>query len=122
LIDDYWKRFAEAIQCLEEGLEDSLAFYDIPEVDKKRISSANRQERLNMEIRCRSQVVGGFLSVEICVRLTICYLIKHSEAWETENRSMHKDKVLRFLDRLHKLMTQVSSQRSIRWPRNCELT
>jgi transposase-like protein len=34
LIDDYEKRFPEAIQCLEEGLEDALAFYDFPEVDE----------------------------------------------------------------------------------------
>ncbi len=64
LIDDYGKRFPDAIRCLEEGLEDSLAFYDFPEVDKKRISSANGQERLNKEIRRRSRVVGVFPSVE----------------------------------------------------------
>jgi len=28
LIEDYGKRFPEAIQCLDEGLEDSLSFYD----------------------------------------------------------------------------------------------
>jgi transposase-like protein len=32
LIEDYEKRFPEAIRCLEEGLEDSLSFYDFPEV------------------------------------------------------------------------------------------
>ena len=47
LIDDYGKRFPDAVRCLEEGLEDSLCFYDFPEVDKKRISSTNGQERLN---------------------------------------------------------------------------
>ena len=39
LSDDYGKRFPDAVRCLEEGLEDSLSFYDFPEVDKKRISS-----------------------------------------------------------------------------------
>ncbi len=33
LIEDYEKRFPEAIRCLEEGLEDSLSFYDFPEVE-----------------------------------------------------------------------------------------
>ena len=64
LIDDYGKRFPEAARCLEEGLEDSLSFYDFPEVDKKRISSTNGQERLNMEIRRRSRVVGVFPEVD----------------------------------------------------------
>jgi putative transposase len=52
-----------SVSCLEEGLEDSLSFYDFPEVDKKRISSTNGQERLNMEIRRRSRVVGVFPSM-----------------------------------------------------------
>jgi hypothetical protein len=30
LIEDYEKRFPEAIRCLEDGLEDSLSFYDFP--------------------------------------------------------------------------------------------
>ncbi len=53
LIDDYEKRFPEAVCCLEEGLEDSLSFYDFPEVDMKRISSTNGQERLNMVINVK---------------------------------------------------------------------
>lgn len=57
LIDEYGKRFPDAVRCLEEGLEDSLAFYDFPEVDKIRISSTNGRERLNMDIRRRSRVV-----------------------------------------------------------------
>jgi putative transposase len=81
LVDDYGKRFPDALRYLEEGLEDSLSFYDFPEVDKKRISSTNGQERLNMEIRRRSRVVGVFPSVESYLRLTICYLVEYSEDW-----------------------------------------
>jgi len=38
-------------------LEDSLSFYDFPEVDRKRISSTNDQERLSLEIGRRNRVV-----------------------------------------------------------------
>jgi transposase-like protein len=106
LIDDYGKRFPEAVRCLEEGLDDSLSFYDFPEVDKKRISSTNGQERLNMEIRRRSRVVGVFPSVESYLRLTICYLIEYSEDWETERSYIREDKALGSLDKLHELMAQ----------------
>ena len=41
LIDDYEKRFSGAIRCLEDGEDDSLSFYDFPEIDKKRISSTS---------------------------------------------------------------------------------
>jgi transposase-like protein len=39
LAQEYEERFAEAIRCLEEGLEDSLQFYSFPEIDPKKISS-----------------------------------------------------------------------------------
>jgi transposase-like protein len=68
LISDYGKRFPEAGRCLKEGLEDSLWFYDFPEVDKKRISSTNWWERLNMEIGRRRRVVGVFPLVESYAR------------------------------------------------------
>jgi putative transposase len=109
LIDDYGKRFPDAVRCLEEGLEDSLSFYDFPEVDKKRISSTNGQERLNMEIRRRSRVVGVFPSVESFVRLTICYLIEYAEDWASERSYIREDKVLGSLDRLHELMAQAAN-------------
>jgi len=109
LIDDYGKRFPDAVRCLEEGLEDSLSFYDFPEVDKKRISSTNGQERLNIEIRRRSRVVGVFPSVASYLRLTICYLIEYSEDWENERSYIREDKVLGSLDRLHELMAQAAN-------------
>ena len=84
-------------------------FFDFPEVDKKRISSTNGQERLNMEIRRRSRVVGVFPSVESYVRLTICYLVEYSEDWTSERSYIREDKVLGSLDRLHELMAQAAN-------------
>jgi transposase-like protein len=109
LIEDYEKRFPEAIRCLEEGFEDSLSFYDFPEVDKKRISSSNGQERLNREIRRRSRVVGVFPSLESYVRLTICYLVEYSEDWGSKRSYIREDKILGSLDRLHELVAQAAN-------------
>ena len=36
----YEHRFPKAIRCLEDGLEDSLAFYAFPQLDARKISSA----------------------------------------------------------------------------------
>lgn len=106
LIEDWEKRVPEAIRCLEEGLEDSLTFYDYPEVDRKKISSTNGQERLNMEIRRRSRVVGVFPSVESYLRLIICYLLEYTEDWVSERSYIREDKVLGSLERLHELTAQ----------------
>lgn len=93
----------------EEGLEDSLSFCAFPEVDKKRISSTNGQERLHMEIRRRGRAVGVFPSVASYIRLTICYLIEYAEDWENERSYIWEHKVSGSLDRLHELRAQAAN-------------
>ena len=56
----YERRFPKAIRRLEDGLEDSLAFYAFPQLDARKISSTNLLERLNREIRRRTSAVGSF--------------------------------------------------------------
>lgn len=98
LAEEYAKRFPEAVRCLEDGLEDSLAFFAFPEIDKKKISSTNGVERLNREIRRRSRVIGVFPTPESHVRLITCYLIEYAEDWETERNYIQEDKVLGSLE------------------------
>jgi transposase-like protein len=91
IIKEYEQRFLKAIEILENGLEDSLQFYQFPEIDPRKISSTNTLERLNKEIRRRSRVVGIFPSVDSYIRLVCCYLMEYSEDWETANCYIHKD-------------------------------
>jgi transposase-like protein len=81
IIEEYEGKYPEAMRCLEEGLKDSLQFYNFPEIDKRRISSTNVLERTNREIRRRSRVVGVFPTVESYLRLVISYLIEYMEDW-----------------------------------------
>jgi transposase-like protein len=83
IIQEYETRFAKAIEVLENGLEDSLQYYEFPEIDSRKISSTNVLERLNKEIRRRSNVVGIFPSMDSYIRLISCYLIEYSEDWES---------------------------------------
>lgn len=94
IIHDYEKRFPEAIKCLEEGLEDSLQFYEYPEIDKRRISSTNVVERIIREIRRRSRVVGVFPNKESYVRLITCYLIEYSEEWINERSYIKQENII----------------------------
>lgn len=80
---EYGNRFPEAITVLEDGLEESLSFYDFPMLDARKISSTNGLERLNREIRRRSAVVGVFPSEESYVRLVVTYLMEYAEDWST---------------------------------------
>ena len=93
LIKEYEGKYPEAMRCLEEGLEDSLQFYNFPEIDKRRISSTNVLERTNREIRRRSRVVGVFPSIESYLRLVTAYLIEYTEDWANENAYIKADKL-----------------------------
>ena len=81
LAEEYEKRFPEAIQILEDGLEDSLQFYSFPALDSRKIASSNMLERLNKEIRRRTRVVGIFPNPDSYVRLVATYLMEYAEDW-----------------------------------------
>ncbi len=94
LIKDYEKRFPEATQCLENGLEDSPHFYEFPEIDKRGISSTNVVERIIREIHRRSRVIGVFPNLESYVLLITSYLIEYSEDWINERSYIKKEKLI----------------------------
>jgi putative transposase len=81
LAGQYEKRFPKAIEILENGLEDSLAFYAFAQLDARKISSTNMLERLNKEIRRRTNVVGIFPNPDSYLRLVTTYLMEYSEDW-----------------------------------------
>jgi len=110
--EEYQKRFPDAIEILESGIEDSLSFYDYPMIDKRRISSTNTLERFNREIRRRSRVVGVFPSRKSYIRLITSYIIEYSEDWEVErnyiNPDFLKEAILLFKEQFNLLMKSVA--------------
>lgn len=83
LAEKYEKRFPEAIQILEDGLEDSLQFFGFADLDSRKISSSNMLERLNKEIRRRTRVVGIFPNPASYLRLVTTYLMEYAEDWSS---------------------------------------
>ena len=81
LCQQYERHFPKAIRCLEAGLEDSLAFYAFPHLDARKISSTNVLERLNREIRRRTNVVGIFPNPDAYTRLVTTYLMEYAKDW-----------------------------------------
>ncbi len=92
-MEEYESRYPEAIQCLEDGLEDSLQFFHFDFIDHRRISSTNVLERLNKEVRRRSRVVGIFPSRDAYLRLLTSYLIEYTEEWEVERSYIQPQKL-----------------------------
>jgi putative transposase len=88
------------VETLRQGLEDSLQFYAFEELDGRKISSTNMQERLHEEVRRRSRVVGIFPSSESYVRLVTAYLIEYSEEWAVARSYIRSELIERCRTRL----------------------
>ena len=99
LFREYEHRFPEAVECLKEGLEDSLQIYQFDEIDRRKISSTNPLERTNRESRRRSRVVGVFPNPQSCVRLITCFLMEYTEDWMTEKSYISRDKLQGLMER-----------------------
>lgn len=56
-----------------------MAFFGFPELDARKISSTNMLERLNKEIRCRTNVARIFPNPDSYLRLVTTYLIEYAE-------------------------------------------
>lgn len=83
VIAKYAAQFPEAIDVLENGLEDALQFFHFEDLPFSRTSSTNHLERLNREIRRRSNVVGIFPSTASFLRLIGSYLFEYQAEWHT---------------------------------------
>ena len=93
LAEEYEVKYRQAIATLEDGLEESLQFFNFPAIDARKIASTNLLERLNREIRRRTNVVGIFPSMDSYIRLVTSYLIEYSEDWSS-GRSYINPKII----------------------------
>jgi len=79
-------RFPQAAALLEEAAEDILAHKHFPEEHRRQLHSTNPLERLNKEIKRRSNVVGIFPNVRAAIRLVGAILLEQDDEWAVAER------------------------------------
>ena len=87
LVRQYQNRFAKAMEIFEAGIDDVLSYLHYPQPHRTRISSTNPLERLNLEIRRRTRVVGIFPHPAACLRLIGMLLVEKHEDWLTDEKA-----------------------------------
>jgi putative transposase len=87
LVRQFQARFGKAMEIFEAGIDDVLSYLHYPQPHRVRISSTNPLERLNLEVRRRTRVVGIFPHTGACVRLIGMLLVEKHEDWLTDEKA-----------------------------------
>ena len=84
--DQLREKFPKLASLMDEAEADVLAFMSFPKAHRVQIHSTNPLERLNAEIKRRTDVVGIFPNEPAITRLAGALLLEQNDEWQLQRR------------------------------------
>jgi putative transposase len=108
--DQLRAKFPKLATMLGDAKFDVLAFMDFPKAHRTQIASTNPLERVNAEIKRRTDVVGIFPNDPAIVRLIGALLLEQNDEWQLQRRYMQLEGLKVVSDNhLHRISAVVNS-------------
>lgn len=105
ILNDYREVAENAMECLEKGFDRAMTVMIFSQTTRKALRSSNHIERLNRELKCRSNVIGIFPNSESLLRLMGSVILERNDVLKeraqrlfyqpTYREIMHKSDELR---------------------------
>src|SRR5665213_520948 len=96
--DTLRERFEKAAAVLDAAEHDVTAYVDFPHAHHKKIASTNPLERVNKEIKRRTNVVGIFPDDSSLIRLVGAVLLDVHDEWQTTDRRYLSEASMALID------------------------
>ena len=110
IIADYEPVAEKAMRLLDEGFEDSMTVMALPKQIRITLRSTNILERLNRELKRRSDVIQVFPNTASVLRLMGAVTLEHSEQQSTIQRMFSEKKYAEIRNGMYEEFRQIAAR------------